>query len=178
MPWRERSPVDLRVQFISEDQTGLWSMTELTEHYGISRKTATSGSNDRSRRRCRVAGSVAAAADAADGDRPALVAALLAVRRRHPRWGAKKLLAMVRRQDPARPGRVARPCVICCAARAGSCRVRADARCRTAGMPCARSPVRTTTWTTDFKGEFRTGDRPLLLSADPPRRLQSVRAPL
>ena len=39
MPWRERSPVDLRVQFISEYRSGLWSMTELTTQYGISRKT-------------------------------------------------------------------------------------------------------------------------------------------
>ena len=39
MPWRERSPVDLRVQFISEYRMGLWSMTELTDQYGISRKT-------------------------------------------------------------------------------------------------------------------------------------------
>ena len=40
MPWRERSPVDLRVQFIGEYQTDLWSMTELAAQYGISRKTA------------------------------------------------------------------------------------------------------------------------------------------
>ena len=39
MPWRERSPVDLRVEFIRRYRSGLWSMTELTEHYGISRKT-------------------------------------------------------------------------------------------------------------------------------------------
>jgi putative transposase len=39
MPCRERSPVDLRVQFINEYRTGLWSVTELTAQYGISRKT-------------------------------------------------------------------------------------------------------------------------------------------
>jgi hypothetical protein len=30
-----------------------------------------------------------------------LVDALVAVRRRHPRWGAKKLLAVAHRQDPS-----------------------------------------------------------------------------
>src|SRR6476661_9768130 len=102
MPRRERSPVDLRVQFISEYQTGLWSMTELTEDYGISRKT---GYNwvERSE-----TGGVAALQD--QSRRPhtqptaterALVDALVAVRRRHPRWGAKKLLAVAHRQDPS-----------------------------------------------------------------------------
>ena len=118
MPWRERSSVDLRVRFMSEYQTNLWSMTELAAQSGISRKTgykwveryARGGAaalRDRSRR---PHGHPAAT----DG---ALVAALLDVRRRHPRWGAKKLLR--RRQTTARGrrrGRVGRPCVICCAA--------------------------------------------------------------
>src|SRR6478735_4672910 len=102
MPWRERSPVDLRVQFIREYQTGLWSMTELTAQYGVSRKTGYKWV-ERS-----VTGGVAALLDqsrrpqsqptATDGT---LVDALVAIRRRHPRWGAKKLLAVARRQDPA-----------------------------------------------------------------------------
>src|SRR4051812_34980311 len=101
MPWRERSPVDLRVQFISEYETGLWSMTELAKQYGISRKPGYKWV-ERS-----DAGGVAALLDQSrrPGSQPmatdrALVDALVAVRRRHPRWGAKKLLAMVRRQDP------------------------------------------------------------------------------
>ena len=40
MPWRGMSPVDLRVQFISECLSGLFSVTELALQYGISRKTA------------------------------------------------------------------------------------------------------------------------------------------
>ena len=116
MPWRERSPVDLRVQFISEYQTGLWSMTELTAQYGISRKTGYKWV-ERSE-----TGGVAALLD--QSRRPqtqptatdrALVDALVAVRRRHPQWGAKKLLAWRAARIPARPGRVDRPCVICCA---------------------------------------------------------------
>src|SRR6185312_16610858 len=101
MPWRERSPVDLRVQFISEYQSGLWSMTELTAQYGISRKTGYKWVE-----RSEIGG-VAALLD--QSRRPhaqptatdrALVDALVTVRRRHPRWGAKKLLVLARRQDP------------------------------------------------------------------------------
>ena len=39
MPWRERSPMDERVQFISDHRRQLWTMTELCERYSISRKT-------------------------------------------------------------------------------------------------------------------------------------------
>ena len=39
MPWRERSPMDERVQFISDYQRQLWTMTELCDRYNVSRKT-------------------------------------------------------------------------------------------------------------------------------------------
>ena len=39
MPWRERSPMDERVQFISDYRRQFFTMTELCERYGVSRKT-------------------------------------------------------------------------------------------------------------------------------------------
>ena len=160
MPWRERSPVDLRVQFISDYQTGLWSMTELTEHYGISRKTGYKWV-ERSE-----TGGVAAMQD--QSRRPqtqptatdrTLVDALLAVRRRHPRWGAKKLLAMVRRRDPvaAWPSRS----TVCDLLRREGWIVPRPRRPRVPHGGHTLSPITgpNDTWTTDFKGEFRTGDR-------------------
>ena len=39
MPWQGVSPVDLRVQFVTEYLSGLYSMTELAEQYDSSRKT-------------------------------------------------------------------------------------------------------------------------------------------
>src|SRR5437867_4025318 len=108
MPWRERSPVDLRVQFISEYRSDLWSMTELAAQYGISRKTGykwvaryESGGPtalvDHSRRPHHHPATTAAA----------VIEALLVVRRRHPHWGAKKLLATVKgeQRKTAWPGR-------------------------------------------------------------------------
>lgn len=88
MPWREKSPVDLRVQFISEYLADRFTMTALAAQYGISRKTA-----------YKWVARYDAAGPAALGDRsrrphqhpaataPALVEALLRVRRRHPQWG-------------------------------------------------------------------------------------------
>ena len=115
MPWQELSPVDLRMHFVTEWQTGCWTMTELCADYQISRKTGYKwveryeasgprGLHDQSRRPHH-------SPRATD---PALVEALVALRQRHPRWGAKKLLAVAARQrSPTRPGRVDRPCVTC-----------------------------------------------------------------
>ena len=160
MPWRERSPVDLRVQFIGEYQTELWSMTELAEQYGISRKTAYKWVTRYER------GGAAALLDQSrrpwtqpSATDPRLIAALLAVRRRHPRWGAKKLLAVVKRQD-ARAAWPSRS-TVCDVLRRHALVV---PRPRRRPMPHgghALAPITAPneTWTTDFKGEFRTGDR-------------------
>lgn len=160
MPWRERSPVDLRVQFIGEYQTEQWSMTELAEQYGISRKTAYKWVTRYER------GGAAALLDQSrrpwtqpSATDPRLIAALLAVRRRHPRWGAKKLLAVVKRQD-ARAAWPSRS-TVCDVLRRHALVV---PRPRRRPMPHgghALAPITgpNETWTTDFKGEFRTGDR-------------------
>jgi putative transposase len=159
MPWRESSPMEERLEFVREFTTGLFTMTDLAADYGISRVTgykwlaryATHGAlgmSDQSRRPHH-----SPQATAAD-----LVEALIALRRRHPTWGAKKLLATVRRSDPeaAWP---ARSTVCSWLHRRGL--VRAPRRRRP--VPHGRHVLAPITrpnevWTTDFKGEFRTGD--------------------
>jgi len=39
MPWRETSPMQERVRFVRDCQSGLYEMSELCERYNISRKT-------------------------------------------------------------------------------------------------------------------------------------------
>jgi transposase InsO family protein len=160
MPWRETSPMEQRLEFIREYETELFTMTELAAQYGISRKTAykwlaryetdgASGLIDHSRR-------PGVNPNATD---PELVEALLAVRRRHPRWGPKKLLAVARRGD-ADASWPARATVAALLKRHGLIVPR-----RRSPRPPAASRVTLTpatrpneVWTTDFKGEFRTGD--------------------
>src|SRR5262249_36491700 len=159
MPWRETSPVEQRLEFVAEYLSGLFTMTELAAHYGISRKTGYAwldkyereglgGLADHSRRPHHSP----QATDAA------LLDQLLAVRRRHPRWGAKKLLAVAARAtaDADWPSR-ATGC-----RRLAAARLIAGHRRRRAG-PAAPSPLApiaaaNDVWTTDFKGETRTGD--------------------
>jgi putative transposase len=159
MPWQGMSPMDLRVQFISEYLRGLWSMTELATQYGISRKTGykwvaryetggPSALHDRSRR-----------PHAHPGTTPeAIVEALFRVRRRHPRWGAKKLLGTVKRQQPHTVW-PSRSTVCDLLRRHGLIVPRRRRRSVPHGSHTLAAMTRpNATWTTDFKGEFRTGD--------------------
>jgi putative transposase len=114
MPWQERSPMELRLQFVLEWHSGFYTMTELCADYRISRKTGykwvdrydalgDAGLRDRSRR-------PHAQPQATD---EVAVEALLALRRRHPRWGAKKLLRIGTQQAPSSPGPAVRRRVTC-----------------------------------------------------------------
>jgi transposase InsO family protein len=160
MPWQELLPVNLRMHFVTDWQTGCWTMTELCADYQISRKTGykwlerhdtsgPAGLHDRSSRPHH-------SPQATD---PALVAALMAVRQRHPRWGAKKLLAVAQRQDrdAAWPSRS----TVCDLLKARG--LVALRRRREGPRPGLSSPLAlirsvNEVWTTDFKGHFRTGD--------------------
>jgi putative transposase len=159
MPWQELSPVDLRMQFVNEWQSGCWTMTELCADYQISRKTGYKwidryeasgprGLHDQSRR-------PHLSPQATD---PGLIEALMAVRKRHPRWGAPKLLTVAARQDPdaAWPSRS----TVCDHLKArGLVTPRQRRRPRTrVGAPIAPIERINEVWTTDFKGEFLTGD--------------------
>jgi transposase InsO family protein len=159
MPWQELSPVNLRLHFVSDWDSGCWTMTELCADYQISRKTGYKwvdryqtrgprGLHDASRR-------PHASPQATD---PTLLAALIAVRQRHPRWGASKLLTVAARRDPdaAWPSRS----TVCAHLKAlGLVSPRPRRRHLAPGhAPMAPMTRINQTWTTDFKGQFRTGD--------------------
>jgi len=159
MPWRETSPMDQRMQFVTEYHSGLFTMTELAEQYAITRKTGykwiarydgegVGGLLERSRRPHH-------SPQATEAD---LVDALIAQRHRHPRWGAKKLLAVVARQQP-RAAWPSRATVCTLLKQRGLVRPRLWRNRPPPGMP-PRTPITTVNevWTTDFKGQFRTGD--------------------
>ena len=90
-----------RIRFVQDEKAGLYTMSELCERYGISRKTGykwlarfeaegAAGLADRSRApvSCehRMSGAVREA--------------LLEVRRKHPSWGPRKLLAWLEARHP------------------------------------------------------------------------------
>jgi putative transposase len=161
MSWRETSPMEERLEFVRECESGLFTMTELAEQYGISRKTAYKwlgryeaegvlGLQDRSRRPHE-------SPQATDADR---LDTLIQLRRRHPHWGPKKLLTVAARREPG----AAWPCASTVSTHLKAQQLTPARRRRPRPGPlAARRPapieMANEVWTTDFKGEFRTGDR-------------------
>ena len=160
MPWQETSPMEERLQFVKDVESGLFTMTELTEQYGISRKTGykwldryaatgIGGLIDRSRR----------PHDCPTATEDEVIDRLVALRKRHPRWGPKKLLPVLARQDPQTvwPGRSTVSALLkqrgLVTPRDRRRRRRPEGLTPRAGMTAPNE-----VWTTDFKGEFRTGD--------------------
>jgi putative transposase len=159
MPWLETSPMTERMQLVVDYQRGLMPLAQLAQRAGVSRKTAYKwiarfattgplGLQDHSRRPHTCAHATA----------PAAIDALLALRRRHPTWGPKKLLHVLRQRQPeiAWPARSTAADVL---ARHGL--VVSPRRVRRPGHPGRpRTPMTAPNeiWTIDFKGHFRTGD--------------------
>lgn len=159
MPWSETTPMRERVKLIAEFGDGSFSMTELSQLYGISRKTGykwverfeqegLDGLKDRSR----------APKSSPYRTEAEIVEGLLQVRRRHPRWGPKKLIAWLWDHHPDQPWPAA--------STAGEILKRHGL---VKGRPFRRRlehPGRShyqalhpnDLWTADFKGQFRTGD--------------------
>ncbi len=159
MPWQSSTPMDQRLQFVADYQRDSFSMSELCERYGVSRKTGykwlayyevegPAGLADHSRRPHRTPVATPAA----------LCDDLMALRREHPTWGAKKLLARLAKRAPDRPW-PARSTACGLLKRAGMVRQRRAER-RRARPPSDRvvPAYPNAVWTTDFKGHFRTGD--------------------
>jgi putative transposase len=161
MSWKETCAMTERMKFVSDVLKGERDMSQLCDLYGISRKTGYKWL-DRFED-----GGVAALTDRSHAARhqPNAVAAtlvqrLVQVRRQHPTWGPRKLLAWLQAHD----GPAAWPA----ASTVGEIlrrhglvptrkrRARAVEHLEVALMqPSAPNEL----WCTDFKGQFRTQDR-------------------
>lgn len=162
MPWDEGTRMDQRVRFIAALESCEYTMTELCAAFGISRKTGykwakrygeegIEGLQDRSRRPKSCPHRTASRCERA----------LVAERRKRPRWGPKKLLDVLGRRHPDWEWPAA--------STAGAIVKRhglVEARRRRRRSPRPGKPVvdarrPNDVWTADFKGEFRMGDRRL-----------------
>jgi transposase InsO family protein len=159
MPWKETCSMDQRVAFIADWLRQEWSMTELAERYQISRKTAYKwvaryetdpehGLAERSR--APHGHGRAAAAD--------LRTAVLALRRRYPQWGPKKLRAILQERAPERPWPAASTMGDWLRAAGLSAPRRRRRHVVPLTTPLATVAAPNEVWTADFKGWFRTQD--------------------
>jgi putative transposase len=159
MPWNQTSPMDQRTQFIADYLRQTLSISELCEHYGVSRKTAykwidryltrgPAGLEERSRRPHHCWRQTP----------DYVVQALLQARRRHPSWGAKKLLCILGKRHAEWPW-PHRATVYDILKRHGLiARKRRRRSFGHPGRPNSPIDVPNAVWSADFKGHFRTGD--------------------
>jgi putative transposase len=159
MPWSQTSPMDQRTQFIADYLRGCLSTTELCALYDVSRKTGykwidrylhygPAGLDERSRK-------PRASPNQTD---QAIVTALLESRRRHPSWGAKKLLVLLHKGHPRweLPGR-STVCDIL--SRHGMVpKQRQRRRIGHPGKPTSSMLAPNDLWCADYKGQFKTGN--------------------
>jgi putative transposase len=159
MPWKETCAMDERVMFIGECLRGELPMTALCERYGISRKTGYKwleryrvdpfeGLLERSR----------APLHPANGLSVEATKKIVALRRRYPYFGPRKLLVELRQRYPSEPWPAAST-IGDLLRREGLSEPR---RRRASVTPVTRpfSEVRAPNdvWCADFKGWFRTSD--------------------
>lgn len=159
MPWMETAPMKERMRFVADWERDLYSMVELCERYGVSRKTGykwveryaregPDGLRERSRapHHCphRIAGDVAAA--------------ICVGRRQHPSWGPDKILHWLKRRHPEleMPATSTAGDLL---ARRGLVKKRRRRRHYThPGVVPPTTERPNDLWTADFKGHFRTRD--------------------
>jgi transposase InsO family protein len=146
-----------RLQFVAEYLTGVYSMTEIAAVYGISRRIGYYWV-DRFQRDGHLEAGSRRPHTSPQATPAELVARIRAAREAHPSWGAGKLRAWLLRREP----QTTWPCrdtIHEVLRRHGLVRQRVRRR------PALHPPVHLTPpsapnvlWTTDYKGEFRTGD--------------------
>ena len=159
MPWSQTSPMDQRTQFIADYLREVQSVSELCDQYGISRKTAykwidrylrqgPAGLEERSRK-----------PDTSPHRTPdEIQRALLETRRRHPSWGAKKLLTLLQKRNPrwALPSRS----TVCEILSRNGMVAKKPRRRRIGhpGKPGSAILAANDVWSADFKGHFKLGN--------------------
>ena len=159
MPWKETCCVKERLRFVVAHESDLYSMMELCERCGISRKTGykwlerfeaegPGGLENRSRKPHRSPNRIA----------ENIRSLLIEERLKHPKWGPEKLLDVVGRRH-SEIEMPARSTVAAMLKSEGLVKERRRRRRYThPGKPTTSVTAPNELWTADFKGEFKTLD--------------------
>lgn len=159
MPWSETDRMEERARFVLDALRGHFTITELCERYGVSRKTGykwiaryhgegAQGCNDRLR----------SPRNHPNKTQSLIAKKVILARRKHPGWGPRTLHALLKEQYPD----VAWPCPSTIGAilkREGLVKKRRRRVHRMAWRSTRTRPDRPNrVWTADFKGQFRLGN--------------------
>ena len=163
MPWEEVHPLDQRKELIKAFESGLFTLVELSEQFGISRKTAYKWIQRYETTGLPGLVELSRAPHGCPHKTPAYIEeALLGLRRRHRTWGPRKLLVVLAQQYPslAESGKLpAASSVGDMLKRAGLVeKRRRRSRPGDHGSLPLDAPEPNEVWSADFKGEFLTKD--------------------
>jgi transposase InsO family protein len=180
MPFLETCRMEERIQMLTDYASGNWSVSELCRRYGVCRDTfyawrkrQESGASDWFADRSHAPHHCPHRTD------PALAETAIALRRRFPHLGPRKLLALLERRHPAMDWPAAS--TIGDILKQAGLIMPVRRRCRPIDQvrPFAAVTAANDEWAADFKGWFRTSDQrrvdPLTLSDGHTRFLIDVR---
>jgi transposase InsO family protein len=155
MPWKGVTVSEQRQRFLEDHQLNYYSISELAERFGISRRTAhkwiarferhgLAGYREQSRRPLSCPWQTA----------PAIVEELVRQRQAHPHWGPRKLLNLMhqRHRDWHLPAASTAALIL---ARRGLVRSRRRTRRAHPGCPKTVPQGPNDIWAADYKGQFR-----------------------
>jgi len=158
MPWKETCAMDEKLRFVAAWEGGEYTVRELCEGFGVSRKTGykwlaryeregLDGLKERSRARHTQAEALS----------EAMVQELLSAKWRRPRWGPKKIRDWLVGSRPEE-GWPAASTIGEVYKRHGLVKPRKGRRRRVApGEPLSDCGANNAVWSSDFKGQFRLG---------------------
>jgi transposase InsO family protein len=159
MPFKETCRMEERVRMLADYDTGNWSVSDLCRRYGVCRDTLYDW------RRRRESGAVDWFVDRSHAPLhcphatdKALAEAVIALRRRFPHFGPRKLLWRLKREAPATTWPAASTIgdILKQAGLITPVKKRRPALDQQRAMPPVAGP--NDEWATDFKGWFRTSD--------------------
>lgn len=157
MPWKEKRPMDLRMEFMARLHRGE-RMTDLCVEYGISRKTGHKLKN-----RYDALGPVGledqprAPKCIPHKTPPELVEVVVSERRAHPTWGPRKLKAVLeQRLGHTLPAASTLGDILVREKLVEHKKIRPRGQAQPTGLSVAQAP--NDGWSIDYKGQFRLGD--------------------
>jgi len=159
MPWQERKALDQRNEFITDWLKRDRPVAVLSREYGISRKTAykwlerfeengREGLGERSR----------APHHSPQGIDERTAARIVEERRKHPSWGARKILQKLRREKPEAKWPAASSIGELLKEEGLIQGRRVRRRTPPYAQPLSHAPAPNQVWCADYKGWFRCGD--------------------
>jgi transposase InsO family protein len=159
MPWKESLVMEERLRFVARLLDGE-TMTQMCREFGISRKTGykifnrykehgLSALNDRSRRPVRYANQLP----------PQIESLIVRCKRDKPHWGARKIRELLVRRLAGDVRVPAKSTVHAVLDRHGLVKRRGRRRRHATGTPLSSGAAPNALWCTDFKGEFKLGNR-------------------